>query len=124
METRDELQYNIIQGGPRKHGFARRAQRQALCRGNRNAGSIFDRGRGQEIELPSTRAETEQALRLALIAMTEAQKRIQRQEDRINELENLSQTDELTGLANRRGFDEDFRRASPMPSARSMAVFC
>ena len=64
----------------------------------------------QEIELPSTRAETEQALRLALIAMTEAQKRIQRQEDRINELENLSQTDELTGLANRRGFDEDFRK--------------
>ena len=64
----------------------------------------------QEIELPSTRVETEQALRLALIAMTEAQKRIQRQEVRINELESLSQTDELTGLTNRRGFDEDFRK--------------
>lgn len=64
----------------------------------------------EQIELPSTRAETEQALRLALIAMTEAQKRIQRQEDRINELESLSQTDELTGLANRRGFDADLRK--------------
>jgi len=58
-----------------------------------------------------SRMETEQALKLALIAMTEAQKRIQRQELRILELESLSQTDELTGLANRRGFDLHLRKA-------------
>lgn len=62
-------------------------------------------------ELPSTREETEQALRLALVAMTEAQKRIERQEQRIRDLESLSQTDELTGLANRRGFDHALGRA-------------
>jgi diguanylate cyclase (GGDEF)-like protein len=55
--------------------------------------------------------ETETALRLALIAMTEAEKRIERQERRIQELENLSNTDELTGLLNRRGFMNNLRRA-------------
>lgn len=50
-------------------------------------------------------AEAEAALRLALVAMSEAQRRIERQEKRIRELESLSVTDELTGLLNRRGFD-------------------
>jgi diguanylate cyclase (GGDEF)-like protein len=55
--------------------------------------------------------ETEVALRLALIAMAEAEKRIERQERRIQELENLSNTDELTHLLNRRGFHTNLRRA-------------
>ncbi len=56
-------------------------------------------------------AEAEAALRLALVAMTEAQRRIERQERRIKELENLSVTDELTGLFNRRGFDMHLGKA-------------
>lgn len=56
-------------------------------------------------------AEAEAALRLALIAMTEAQRRIERQEKRIRELESLSVTDELTGLLNRRGFDMHLGKA-------------
>lgn len=55
--------------------------------------------------------ETTAALRLALVAMTEAQKRIERQQARITELENLSVTDELTGAMNRRGFDMQLRKA-------------
>lgn len=58
-----------------------------------------------------TSNETEVALRLALIAMTEAEKRIERQEQRIKELENLSNTDELTHLLNRRGFMNNLHRA-------------
>ncbi|NQW10838.1 MAG: GGDEF domain-containing protein [Alphaproteobacteria bacterium] len=57
------------------------------------------------------RAETETALRMALIAMTEAQKRIERQQYRINELENLSITDELTSVMNRRGFRMQLSKA-------------
>jgi len=56
-------------------------------------------------------AEAEAALRLALVAMTEAQRRIERQEKRIRELESLSVTDELTGLLNRRGFDMHLTKA-------------
>jgi diguanylate cyclase (GGDEF)-like protein len=55
--------------------------------------------------------ETEVALRLALIAMTEAEKWIERQEHRIKELEDLSITDELTRLLNRRGFSMQLQRA-------------
>jgi len=55
--------------------------------------------------------ETTSALRLALVAMTEAQKRIERQQARIAELESLSVTDELTGAMNRRGFDMQLRKA-------------
>jgi diguanylate cyclase (GGDEF)-like protein len=54
--------------------------------------------------------ETTAALRLALVAMTEAQKRIERQQTRIAELESLSVTDELTGAMNRRGFDMQLRK--------------
>lgn len=60
---------------------------------------------------PNTNNETEIALRLAMIAMTEAEKRIERQEQRIRELENLSNTDELTHLLNRRGFMTNLHRA-------------
>jgi diguanylate cyclase (GGDEF)-like protein len=60
---------------------------------------------------PDAGNETEVALRLALIAMTEAEKRIERQEQRIRELENLSNTDELTRLLNRRGFMTNLHRA-------------
>jgi diguanylate cyclase (GGDEF)-like protein len=56
-------------------------------------------------------SESEVALRLALIAMTEAEKRIERQEQRILELESLSITDELTNLLNRRGFSMQLHRA-------------
>ncbi len=58
-----------------------------------------------------TNDETTAALRLALVAMTEAQKRIERQQARISELECLSVTDELTGAMNRRGFDMQLRKA-------------
>lgn len=63
------------------------------------------------LDLGPDTAEAEAALRLALVAMTEAQRRIERQEARIRELENLSMTDELTGLFNRRGFDMHLGRA-------------
>ena len=55
--------------------------------------------------------ETEVSLRLALIAMTEAEKRIERQERRIKELEDLSITDDLTRVLNRRGFSIQLQRA-------------
>lgn len=55
--------------------------------------------------------QTNVALRLALVAMTEAQKRIERQQARIAELECLSVTDELTGVMNRRGFDMHLGKA-------------
>jgi diguanylate cyclase (GGDEF)-like protein len=55
--------------------------------------------------------ETTAALKLALVAMTEAQKRIERQQARIAELESLSVTDELTGAMNRRGFDMQLRKS-------------
>jgi diguanylate cyclase (GGDEF)-like protein len=56
----------------------------------------------------------EMVLRLALLAMNEAEKRIERQERRIAELENLSVTDELTGLLNRRGFRMQVRKAQAL----------
>ena len=56
------------------------------------------------------RTELEKALNLALLAMTEAEKRIERQQKRIKQLEKLSITDELTKLLNRRGFLTQLKR--------------
>ena len=56
------------------------------------------------------RSELEEALNLALFAMTEAEKRIERQQRRIKQLEKLSITDELTKLLNRRGFLTQLKR--------------
>ena len=56
------------------------------------------------------RTEVEKALSLAMLAMTEAEKRIERQQKRIKQLEKLSITDELTKLLNRRGFLAQLRR--------------
>ena len=58
---------------------------------------------------PSLDAETEEAINFALIAMGEAEKRIERQKKRIKDLESLSVTDELTQLLNRRGFMKQLR---------------
>lgn len=55
--------------------------------------------------------EQEIALRLSVLAMGEAEKRIERQQRRIDQLESLSITDELTGLLNRRGFRMELTRA-------------
>ena len=54
--------------------------------------------------------ENDVTLRLALLAMTQAEKRIERQEKRIKKLESLTITDELTGLLNRRGFLKELRQ--------------
>ena len=56
-------------------------------------------------------SETVAALRLAMLAMSEAEQRIERQQKRIRKLESLSSTDELTGLHNRRGFHQELKRA-------------
>lgn len=56
------------------------------------------------------REETDAALRLALVAMSEAEARINRQEKRIKYLESLSVTDELTQLLNRRGFNRELAK--------------
>jgi diguanylate cyclase (GGDEF)-like protein len=58
---------------------------------------------------PSLDTETEDAINFALIAMAEAEKRIERQKKRIKYLESLSVTDELTQLLNRRGFMKQLR---------------
>ena len=46
----------------------------------------------------------------ALAKLAEAEERLAEQQERIEYLESLAQTDELTGLPNRRGFNSQFRR--------------
>lgn len=52
----------------------------------------------------------------ALAKLAAAEERLAEQQERIDYLESLAQTDELTGLPNRRGFNDQFRRA--MAAAR------
>ena len=61
-------------------------------------------------------SEAGRALYLALVAMTEAEKRIDRQQKRIKYLEDLSITDELTKLLNRRGFVTQLKAALTLAS--------
>jgi hypothetical protein len=60
---------------------------------------------------PNTDTESQITLRLALIAMTEAEKRIERQEQRIKDLESLSITDELTHVMNLRRISMQMHKA-------------
>ena len=55
-------------------------------------------------------SETVAALRLAMLAMSEAEQRIERQQ-RASASSSLSSTDELTGLHNRWGFHQELKRA-------------
>ncbi|WP_420404091.1 GGDEF domain-containing protein [Nisaea sp.] len=76
--------------------------------------------RASEIVKDEGLDDTEIALRLAMIAMTEAENRIARQEKRIAYLESLSVTDELTGLLNRRGFAD--RLQSALASSKRQGI--
>ena len=71
--------------------------------------------------------EPEVLLERALVYAARVERRIADQDQRIAYLNDLSQTDELTGLLNRRGFMEHFRRA--LSSARrygehGILLFC
>lgn len=50
-------------------------------------------------------------LNLAIKRAEDAEKKLEESKDRIKELENLSMTDELTGILNRRGFLHEFKRS-------------
>ncbi len=56
-------------------------------------------------------ASTRDLLERALIVAAEAQQQLTEQSQRISTLETLSYSDELTGLFNRRGFNEQLRHA-------------
>ncbi len=56
------------------------------------------------LTLPSVATPPVTSLDQALSLLREAERVIQSQEKRLRDLENLAQTDELTGLLNRRGF--------------------
>jgi diguanylate cyclase (GGDEF)-like protein len=66
--------------------------------------------RHQDRQTPSGQATAIQLLRQAEKSLRAAQERISEQEERIRLLETLATTDELTGLANRRGFFEMFHK--------------
>jgi diguanylate cyclase (GGDEF)-like protein len=55
--------------------------------------------------------DPERVLEWALAAVAEAEQRVAELQARVAQLENLSMTDELTGLLNRRGFQIALRRA-------------
>ncbi|HET8534923.1 MAG TPA: GGDEF domain-containing protein [Sphingomicrobium sp.] len=70
-------------------------------------------GLAARLQRANRRAETAKAplVEQALEAAAEVERRLVAQHERIAYLEALSITDELTGLLNRRGFDEALRRA-------------
>ena len=70
---------------------------------------------------PNTGTESKAALRLALIAMTQAEKRIERQGQPIKDLESLSINDELTHVMNPRGFSMQMHQALAL-AARGEAM--
>ena len=62
----------------------------------------------------NTGADMRELLERALIVAAEAQQQLAEQSERISTLETLSYRDELTGLVNRRGFNEQLRHALAM----------
>ena len=65
---------------------------------------------------PGSDVDPWELLRKALSAAEEARRIIADQSARIEQLESLSLTDELTGLANRRGFEQALRRTLALAS--------
>ena len=74
--------------------------------------------------VPSSREETEQALRLALIAMTEAQKRIERQDRRIRSWKTCLKPMSLRGSRTAAALTPHLAKRWPAPAAPTTPVCC
>ena len=89
-----------------------------------NVGVIADRLVAScESSAGNVGASMRELLERALIVAAEAQQQLAEQSERIAALETLSYRDELTGLLNRRGFNEHFATRSRSPGA-SRAAAC